>query len=101
MGMCFCHTGRFKEHFVCFTCRKMFKKTSYAELSVDKRPATYEEYQPVCPQCGQSMHNLGKEFEPPRQSDLKAWREVEKNHLEIQRKSMTSPGSSFSHGGHG
>src|SRR5689334_22195798 len=91
MGMCFCQTGRYKEHFVCFACRKMFKKTAYAQLPGAKRPSTYEEYQPTCPQCGQLMHNLGKEFEPPKQRNLKAWRDVEQRYLEIQLLSMTSP----------
>jgi hypothetical protein len=71
MGMCFCQTGRYKEHFVCFSCRKMFKKSAYSQLPKANRPATYEEYQPACPECGKPMHNMGKEFEPPRQNDVK------------------------------
>jgi hypothetical protein len=47
------------------------------------------------------MHNMGKEFEPPRRSDLKAWREIERRHREIQRESMTSPQSWVSHVKHG
>jgi hypothetical protein len=93
MSMCFCQTGRYKEHFVCFACRKMFKKTAYTELPPGKRPSTYEEYRPTCPQCRQPMHNLGKEFEPPKQSDLKAWRKAEQQHQEIQQQSMASPRS--------
>ena len=93
MGTCFCQTGRYKEHFVCFACRKMFRKDAYAELPADNRPVTYEEYRPVCPQCRQPMHNMGKEFQPPKFSDVKAWREAETNHAEIQRESMTSPHS--------
>src|SRR5262245_2309287 len=73
MGMCFCQTGPYKEHFVCFHCRKMFKKPSFAEIHPSQRPATYAEYLPQCPECGKSMHNMGKEFEPPRRSDLRAW----------------------------
>ena len=93
MSMCYCQTGRYKEHFVCFDCRKMFKKTAYAQLPTDKRPSTYEEYRPTCPECGQPMHNLGKEFKPPKQNNLKAWRDAEQHHEEIQRQSMTSPHS--------
>ena len=63
MGMCFCQTGPYKEHFVCFHCRKMFKKPSFAEIQPSQGPATYAEYLPQCPECGQPMHNMGKEFE--------------------------------------
>lgn len=100
MGMCFCQTGPYKEHFVCFSCRKMFKRPSIADVPVHERPASYEEYRPTCPECGRLMHNLGKEFEPPKQRDLKAWREVERRHREIQRESMTSPQADIRHGGH-
>lgn len=78
---------------MCFACRKMFKKTAYAELPKDTRPSTYEEYVPPCPQCGQPMHNMGKEFKPPKKNDVKAWRKAEEHHCEIQRQSMTSPQS--------
>ena len=54
----------------------MFKKAAYSVLPKDKRPATYEEYQPACPECGQPMHNMVKEFKPPRQNNMKAWRQA-------------------------
>jgi hypothetical protein len=100
MGMCFCQTGRYKEHFVCFTCRKMFKKPPFADIPAGRRPATYAEYVSQCPECGQPMHNMGKEFEPPSRRDLGAWREIEHRHREIQRKSMTSPQSGLWHAKH-
>lgn len=91
MGTCFCQTGGYKEHFVCFACRKMFKKPAHSDRSEFSRAGSYEEYHPVCPECGLPMHNMGKEFAPPRQNDKKAWREVERNHSEIQKRSMTLP----------
>jgi len=93
MSMCFCQTGRYKEHFVCFACRKMFKKTAFGELPATDSALTYEEYRPTCPDCHQPMHNMGKEFKPPKLTDVKAWREAERSHSETQRKSMTSPQS--------
>jgi hypothetical protein len=101
MGTCFCQTGPYKEHFVCFHCRKMFKKPSFAEIHPSQRPATYAKYRPPCPDCGQPMHNMGKEFAPARRSDLKAWRELERRHREIQHESMTSPQSRVGHIRHG
>jgi tRNA(Ile2) C34 agmatinyltransferase TiaS len=78
----------------------MFKKTAFNELPKVKRPSTYEDYRPTCPHCGQPMHNMGKEFKPPRQRDLKAWRNAEQRHQEIQELSMTSPHSWVRHLGH-
>lgn len=100
MGTCFCQTGPYKEHFVCFTCRKMFKKQSYWELPKGDRPVTHEEYRPSCPQCGEPMHNMGKEFKPPRQRAVKAWRDIGQRHEEIQKESLTSLQSEFLHGRH-
>jgi len=91
MGMCYCQTGKYKQHFVCFACRKMFKKPPASEQSKYLPASANDEYQPVCPDCGRPMHNMGKEFEPPRQNDIKAWRDVERDHVEIQNRSMTVP----------
>ena len=86
MGTCFCQTARYKQHWVCFRCRKMFKKPAEADLPAEKRPDAYP-----CPECGEAMHNMGKEFEPPRQSDRKKWKAIEKHHRQIQAASMTIP----------
>lgn len=40
MGMCFCQAVRYKEHFVCFSCRKMFKKPSPSDLPAGRLPET-------------------------------------------------------------
>lgn len=91
MGTCFCQTGRYREHFVCFGCRTMLKKTAYGELPASTRASTYEQYRTSCPHCGQPIHNMGKEFQPPKRRRTKAWREVEARRREIQ--SLTSPHS--------
>jgi tRNA(Ile2) C34 agmatinyltransferase TiaS len=71
----------------------MFKKMAYDQLPENKRATTYEEYKPICPECHQPMHNMGKEFKPPKNRNIKAWRKVELRHQEIQHQSMTSPHS--------
>lgn len=86
---CFCETGRHSEHFACFTCRRVVKKTPYHQLPADSRPSTYEQYRPACPECGEPMHNMGKEFRAPRRRDIKAWREAWKRRAQVQRRSMT------------
>lgn len=93
MGMCFCQTGRYKEHFVCFSCRKMFKKPSPSDLPAGRLPEAYARYLPPCPDCGQPMHNMGKEFAPPGRRDARAWKRIERVHRQIQQESMTSPQS--------
>ncbi len=77
MGTCFCQIGGYKEHFACFRCRKMHRKQAYRELSIYSRPATYDDYQANCPECGERMQNMGREFQPPKQGQLKQWRELE------------------------
>lgn len=84
MGTCFCQTGSYKEHWVCFRCRKMLKKPPAADLP--DPPAAYR-----CPECGEPLHNLGKEFAPPRRCDIRRWREIESRHREIQAQSRTIP----------
>lgn len=55
--------------FVCFECRKVFKRTiSYT------RP---EEPEPLCPQCGESMWLAGRAFKAPAHSNVKQWMKVE------------------------
>jgi hypothetical protein len=34
----------------------------------------------ICPQCGQTLSNMGRKFKPPRQKDVKQWRKVELIH---------------------
>jgi DNA-directed RNA polymerase subunit RPC12/RpoP len=84
MGTCFCQTGRYKQHWVCFRCRKMFKKQSEHDQSDDRENHSY-----LCPECGRGMHNMGKEFEPPARSAAKKWADIERRHVEIQARSMT------------
>jgi hypothetical protein len=52
-------SGPYKDHNVCFHCRKMFKGVL------------------ICPQCGKPTHNLGLDFKVPKQDDVKQWRKVE------------------------
>jgi hypothetical protein len=88
MGMCFCQTGRYKQHFACFVCRKMFKKPAFAALPADVKAAGYANYRPACPQCAAPMHNRGQDFAPPSIRSIKAWREVEKSHFDRSFRSI-------------
>jgi hypothetical protein len=75
--------GFYKEHLACFRCRKMFKRTSWSDLTA-REQAKYDG--PLgylaslrCPACGGPVRDMGKGFRPPRKSDVKAWRELERS----------------------
>lgn len=57
---------RVKAHWVCFACRKMFRKPSRAE-----QQPPMSGY--VCPECKQPMCDMGVYFEPPRRNATKRW----------------------------
>jgi len=50
--------------FACFECRKSFKRKLGR--------GTY-----ACPQCGNRMWEMGRQFKAPKLDDLKQWRKVE------------------------
>lgn len=55
---------RWLQHYVCFSCRKTFKKS----LPSRRR---------LCPQCQQPMTNMGTDFKAPPQKDGRQWRKVQ------------------------
>jgi DNA-directed RNA polymerase subunit RPC12/RpoP len=67
----------YKQHYACFRCRKAFKKTNIQEIP--KRQLHIDEGGRVvhCPQCGERMPDVGYDFEPPKQDDIKGWKEAE------------------------
>ncbi len=50
-------------HWVCFGCRKMFRKPRGIEAS-------------PCPQCAAQMVDMGRYFEPPRNSNIRLWNRI-------------------------
>src|SRR5689334_16861539 len=57
---------RIKAHWVCFDCRKMFRKPPRAQQ--EPPSGGY-----VCPECKQPMCDMGVYFEPPRRNAIKRW----------------------------
>ncbi len=53
----------YRDHHVCFDCRKMF------------RPHKLEDYRsPMqCPECRNPLHDMGRDFRPPKQANKKQW----------------------------
>lgn len=65
--------GPYKKHYACFACRKSFKWPRDAH----RPPPPGTPSAVLCPQCGEPMANMGQEFHPPRQRDVRQWRKVE------------------------
>jgi DNA-directed RNA polymerase subunit RPC12/RpoP len=61
-------------HYACFDCRKMFNQAPWVRR-IDRSKARSEITVP-CPQCGQPMRNMGKEFKPPRRNNVQQWRKI-------------------------
>lgn len=64
--------GPYKDIYACFACRKVFKQTSSYELTeADQDNRRYS-----CPQCGETMKDMGHDFHAPKQTDVKQWKKV-------------------------
>ena len=69
----------YANHFACFTCRKMFNKNvsavveQYASIT-----QFHDQFRPPCPQCQRPMLNMGIGFKPPKRSEVRRWRNLER-----------------------
>lgn len=60
-----------QQHFACFVCRKAFKQPDSEETVVGdekKQPRPFP-----CPECGQLMALMGRDFEAPPRRDCIGW----------------------------
>ena len=62
--------------FVCFGCRKSFKKSAPDFKPFFLTDAEIGRARFACPQCKQNLHFVGRYFKTPRFCDLKQWRKV-------------------------
>jgi hypothetical protein len=65
------------EHWVCFTCRKQFRK----ESSRNGLPWNLAIKEPVvkeipCAECKSPMYDMGRYFRPPRKVDRRSWQRL-------------------------
>lgn len=70
--MCRYAFSAYKPHYVCFDCRKMFRRRLLKDIDRDKENSI----EAKCPQCGGLMADMGLDFKPPRKTDIKAWQNV-------------------------
>lgn len=64
----------YKQHWACFHCRKMFR----GPQPYDRKIKPYLGWVDVapCPQCGRPMSNMGLDFKPPKQHDVRQWEKI-------------------------
>lgn len=77
--------GAYKDHFVCFACRKQYRARgsegaiarvwSVRRERFEHRAQTRERV--ACPQCGEALQALGRDFKAPRRRDRRQWLKVE------------------------
>ncbi len=66
---------KYKSHYACFECRKTFKRKLLSDIG---NKDDIELNEAKCPQCGNLMANMGKDFESPRKSDVKEWEHIKR-----------------------
>ena len=69
------YAAPYKEHYACFTCRKVFKQPPTSDLP--RSLVRDGDRTVVCPQCRSPMHDLGRDFKAPTQRNIKQWNKVE------------------------
>lgn len=72
--MCRYGQSTYKEHFACFHCCKMFRQPNVADVINIREPAIQR--QCPCPQCGNLMADLGKDFKAPPKQQIKQWQKI-------------------------
>ena len=73
--MCRYAFSTYKPHYACFDCRKTFKRRLLSDIQ-EGYSMKQEEHPAKCPQCGQFMADMGKDFEAPKKDDVKAWKHM-------------------------
>lgn len=74
--MCRYAMSTYKEHYACFECRKTFKRRLLRDINREKVINKVDDLPAKCPECGQFMADMGKDFEAPKKQDLKAWKHI-------------------------
>lgn len=57
--------AEYLSHYACFACRKSFKQDPWNESLSHK-----------CPECSEELHDMGRNFRPPKKLDKNSWEVV-------------------------
>lgn len=74
--MCRYGLKTYKLHNICLSCRKGFK-VGYTFKDAKSSLLYQDPGQSLCPECGQPMEKMGRDFKVPAKSDIKQWAKVE------------------------
>ena len=64
-------------HDVCFACRKAWAPATIKSRRRAQMGMLVRRKRRPCPDCGQPTIGLGLAFKPPKQTDRRAWRELQ------------------------
>ena len=68
--MCRYGMTTYKSHYACFSCCKTFKRRLLSDIESKN---DFQLTEAKCPECGQLMANMGKDFEAPKKDNVKEW----------------------------
>jgi hypothetical protein len=64
----------YRELVACWSCeKKLTQRERKYGVKLDELRAEYHAAERQCPECGELMADLGLDFKPPRQNDVRAW----------------------------
>lgn len=73
--MCRYSDHPYKFHYVCFDCRRSVKvRHDQKRDESGKRTSSSDTRAAKCPECGQEMKIMGRDFKAPRRNDVAGWR---------------------------
>ena len=76
MPICRYKQHRYKQHYACFRCRKVFRIPD-SDSPFNVAPYSDKFTRPVkCPDCSELMASMGRDFKAPRRSAKKQWEKV-------------------------
>jgi DNA-directed RNA polymerase subunit RPC12/RpoP len=73
--MCRYATTNYKPHYACFNCRKTYKRRLLKDIEGKEGSESKEAN---CPECGQLMASMGRDFEAPQKNDIKGWDHIKR-----------------------
>jgi hypothetical protein len=66
---------KYKPHYACFKCRKSFKRRLLSDITGSD---DFEQKEARCPECGELMANMGKDFKASKKDCIKDWEHIKR-----------------------
>lgn len=75
--MCRYGFHKYKSHYACFTCRKVFRVRPFDEWASESVRNGEAAHEVLCPDCRAAMTDMGLDFKAPPKRNVKQWKKVE------------------------